>query len=89
MLVVGDTELDGDVDAADLNHLALHWQIPGDYGWSGGDFVGNGVADSADLNRIGLNWRHGTSPVAAAVSEPHSFWLMLLFLCLLVRRRYK
>ena len=87
MFVVGDTNLDGDVDAADLNNLALHWQIPGDYSWSGGDFDGNGVADSADLNMIGLNWRHGTSQTAAAVPEPHSCWLMLTIVCLSIRGR--
>lgn len=70
-IVRGDTDLDGDVDASDLNHLALNWLIPGEFGWAGGDFDGNGNADSADLNVIGLNWQHGKQLVAPAVPEPH------------------
>ena len=27
--VTGDTDLDGDVDAADLNNLGVHWQMGG------------------------------------------------------------
>ena len=75
--VRGDTDLDGDIDASDLNNLALNWQIPGDYGWSGGDFDGNGIADSADLNLIGLNWQHGAA-VNSPVPEPGCLSLLLI-----------
>jgi hypothetical protein len=75
--VRGDTDLDGDIDASDLNNLALNWLIPGDYGWSGGDFDGNGIADSADLNLIGLNWQHGAA-VNSPVPEPGCLSLLLI-----------
>ena len=55
VLVRGDANLDGKVNARDLNEMAKNWLTPGDYGWSGGDFDGNGIAASEDVNVIGLN----------------------------------
>ena len=74
--VPGDTNLDGDVDAADLNNLALNWQQNGAIGWGGGDFDGSGTVDAADLNTLSLNWQHG-SVATTAVPEPHHpAWLL-------------
>ena len=79
VLVRGDTNLDGKVDAADINELAKNWLIPGDYGWGGGDFDGNGVADAWDLNVIGSNWLHGVSfSPPRAIPEPKSTFLLLI-----------
>ena len=63
----GDSDLDGFVDASDLNRLALNWQQT-DRTWSQGDFTGDGLVDGADLNRLALNWR--TANVRSAVPEP-------------------
>jgi hypothetical protein len=64
----GDANLDGSVNAADLNVLALSWQqdVPL---WSAGDFTADGSVNAADLNAIGLNWQQ-SMPVAASVNAP-------------------
>jgi len=51
----GDANLDGLVDASDLNVLGLNWLTSGN-GWADGDFNGDGLVDSSDLNDIVLNW---------------------------------
>ena len=82
----GDADLDGSVDATDLNRLALNWQ-QNNSDWSGGDFTTDGVVDSADLNALGVNWRQAI-PMASAVSVPEpSASLLMLFGLSLVRRR--
>lgn len=85
----GDANLDGRVDATDLNVVALHWQQAGDFGWSGGDFDGDGVVNASDLNAIGLGW--DSAFAAAAVPEPGHGAAQLLVLALavsvLVRKR--
>jgi hypothetical protein len=84
----GDANLDGSVNAADLNELALRWQSSVAR-WSGGDFTADGIVDSADLNELALNWRQSI-PVAdsnAAVPEPSSLLIALAAAGLLVRRR--
>ena len=62
---MGDANLDGIVDAADLNAVGLDW-LAGGTGWASGDFTGDRQTDAADLNVIGLNWRQGAAPAAAA-----------------------
>ncbi len=89
----GDSNLDGTVDAADLNNLALNWQQSIDK-WSGGDFTADGVVNSADLNALALHWRQSiamASSATAPVPEP-SAWLLtfagLAFACRLPRHRF-
>jgi hypothetical protein len=53
----GDADLDGDVDVADLGHLASHWQESG-Y-WRYGDFNFDEDVDVADLGLIASNWQQG------------------------------
>jgi hypothetical protein len=53
----GDSDLDGDVDVADLGALATHWQVDGT--WTGGDFDYNGVVDVNDLGLLAGNWQAG------------------------------
>ncbi len=62
--LAGDSNLDGRVDSADLNALALNWRksVPG---WSAGDFTTDGLVDSADLNALALNWRNSIAAAAA------------------------
>ena len=63
---LGDTDLNGVVDAADLNQIGLNWQRHECQGWSKGDFTGDWRVTAADLNILGLNWQQGL----AATSEP-------------------
>jgi len=55
----GDANLDGKVNEADLNILALQWLK--NYGflssWGLADFNGDGEIDAADLNLIGDQWQ--------------------------------
>ena len=59
----GDANLDGKVDAADLNIMALNWNKPliitraGH--WRNGDFNGDNIVNAADLNLLALHWRFG------------------------------
>ena len=66
--LAGDSNLDGIVDSADLNSLALHW---GDdvSSWSAGDFNADGSIGVGDLNRLALNW-HKSIPIATTASAP-------------------
>ncbi len=52
---LGDANLDGSVNAADLNVLGVNW-LQANRNWSGGDFNGDGVTDSKDLTEQGINW---------------------------------
>jgi hypothetical protein len=65
---MGDANLDGTVNAADLNAVGLNWQNPG--GWAGGDFTGDGNVNAGDLNLIGINWQQGAVAAARAPRAP-------------------
>ena len=68
--LLGDSNLDGRVDASDLNALALQWLQPAAK-WSEGNYTGSGV-DAQDLNAMALNWQRSISVAArtTAVPEP-------------------
>jgi T5SS/PEP-CTERM-associated repeat protein len=53
----GDTDLDGDVDVADLGNLASHWQGTGV--WTDGDSDYSGSIDVNDLGLLATNWQAG------------------------------
>ena len=82
---VGDANLDGRVDAADLNALALHWREEV-ASWEQGDFNGDGLANAADLNDLALNWRR-VDLEAAAVPESGTWRPLGIGLLWLMRRR--
>ena len=91
-VVPGDANLDGMVDAADLNELALNWRSTAVDGWVQGDFTDDGIVNAADLNQLALNWHSGVNPAAAghAVPEPSGIVLAaitLLAFFVLPRRR--
>ena len=89
-LLVGDSNLDGVVNASDLNTMALNWrQDVND--WTSGNFTGASV-DAADLNALALNWRRSNamaSSATPAVPEPSAWLLTLLGLALVWRRQSK
>lgn len=85
--VVGDADLNGAVDASDLNTLGRNWQQMNLASWTEADFNGDGIANASDLNSIGGNWQHGV-PAGAAVPEPSScFSLIVALVSLLCFRR--
>jgi hypothetical protein len=62
---LGDADLDGDVDVADLGKLASSWQSSGV--WFNGDFDYSGSVDINDLGLLASNWQAGVgSPLAPA-----------------------
>jgi hypothetical protein len=63
---MGDANLDGKVDAADLDQVGINWQRMDGAGWSDGDFTGDGTVNAQDLNVIGINWRSGEAAAAVA-----------------------
>ncbi len=83
----GDTNLDGKVNAVDLNTLALSWRRTDATSWAQGDFNGDGNVNAADLNDLALNWRSGVVPAAPAAPEPLSITLLLLAGFYLLRTR--
>ena len=84
--VLGDTNLNGVVDAGDLNNLALSWQAAANVAWGDGDFNGDDAVNAQDLNDMALNWQHGVQ-AAAAVPEPAAWTLVLMALAVLLGRR--
>ena len=61
----GDANLDGVVNAIDLNAIGTNW-LRHDAGWCGGDFTADGVVDARDLNHVAANWRQ---PVANPANQ--------------------
>ncbi len=52
----GDANLDGRVDALDLNIIGLNWRAQVE-SWREGDFNADGRVDANDLNALAINWR--------------------------------
>ena len=72
----GDVNGDGRTDPADLNIMAINWQMTGKT-YEEGDLTGDGIVNAADLNILGGNWRT-MRPAAAAVPEPSAAIVLLL-----------
>jgi autotransporter-associated beta strand protein len=65
---VGDADVNGQVDVADLGRLASNWQTA--TGWSGGDFDYSGFVDVADLGMLASNWQAGAGdPLGPSFAE--------------------
>ena len=96
----GDVNLDFQVDATDLNLLALNWhqQVTG---WDHADFNNDGFVNAADLNLLALNWLLGTTAgpstsfeeawsatlASASVPEPGAISLLVLGGMAMIRGR--
>ena len=83
--LLGDTELDRDVDITDFNNLATHFDPNGataPHSWTNGNFNGDSNVDITDFNLLSSNFApdgYGTS----AIPEPSALLLTLLSLMLL------
>ena len=87
--LAGDANLDGIVDATDLNNVGLNWQSNNVSSWADGDFNGDKTVDASDLNFIGVNWQQGAAaaPLSSqAVPEPSGIALVLGALLLTLGR---
>ena len=89
--LLGDANLDGVVNAVDLNEVGIHW-LQDAPRWSAGDFTANGTVNALDLNKVGIHWLASIPSAAspASVPEPAAFTLLLLGIMatpLLNRRR--
>ena len=69
--VLGDADLDGDVDSGDLNIVGINWR-QNVAGWSQADFNADGVVSASDLNDVGINWQHGVAAAASAGRVPRA-----------------
>jgi hypothetical protein len=73
--LIGDANVDGSVDIADLVRLSQNYSASGDVGWAQGDFNLDGVVDIADLVLLSQHYSQQDplgSPAAllAAVTTP-------------------
>ena len=87
--LLGDSNLDGTVDASDLSAVGQNW-LGSPNTWEGGDFNADGIVDALDLNQLGQNWlRSVPSPDAnvASVPEPGTFLLLTFLAPVLIVRR--
>ena len=77
--LLGDANLDGVVNAVDLNEVGIHW-LQDAPRWSAGHFTANGTVNALDLNKIGIHWLASipSAVLPASVPEPGAFTLLLL-----------
>ncbi len=85
----GDANLDGIVDARDLNSIGLSWRESPNT-WSQGDFRAVGTVNAQNLNALAVNWGNSVPMAAQAVPEPAGLaGLLAAGVCLLLWRQFR
>jgi len=79
LFVLGDVNMDGDVNSTDLGLLLNNFGSTAGPGWEGGDLDVDSNVSSADLGLL-LNNFNATSDAAVAVPEPSPSTLLLSLL---------
>ena len=79
-----DANLDGVVNAQDLNSVGVHWQSSPN-AWCSGDFTADGVVDAADLNLLGINWQRSAEAVMSPIPEPRLRRMLFVVLAAILR----
>ena len=83
----GDANLNGTVNAQDLNALGVNWQQSVAL-WSAGDFSANGTVAAEDLNALGIHWQESIAAASAkAVPEPSALSLLCIAMMTRLQRR--
>jgi sialidase-1 len=87
---LGDSNLDGVVNALDFNALANHYGAASAAGWQAGDFNYDGTVNSLDFSLLAANYGMSESISAALpnlVPEPSALMLMAFAAPVWIRRR--
>ncbi len=80
--LLGDVNLDGIVNANDLNVVGRNWGKETGL-WSEGDFDASGYTDAADLNKVGIHWQSSSLAPQNAVPEPSNGAVVLVSIMIL------
>ena len=85
--LLGDANLDGIVNAADLNALGQNW-LGHPNAWQWGDFTADGTVDGSDLAELAHNWQASIPLAGTAVPESVSCVAVITFVLItfLLRR---
>ena len=87
---LGDTNLDGVVNALDFNALATHFGANSGALWDEGDFNYDGVVNTADFTALAANFSltlAGSSVAGSVVPEPAVVFLVAPAFCIIRARR--
>jgi hypothetical protein len=86
VVIPGDADGDGYVDADDAAALATNWGTASGATWAMGDFNGDGKVNAADASILAANWNPAPAE-AAGVPEPGMIVLLAAGLAAMVIRR--
>ena len=88
LLMIGDANGDGQVDADDASILAASWQTASGATWEMGDFNNDGAVNDIDASLLATNWQRGVL-TTAAVPEPATLLLSFVAAAGLLLLRYR